>query len=388
MSKYDLRPLGCWDEFELLCFRLWKSIWGDPAAHRYGRQGQRQNGVDIYGHDPFDKSIIGIQCKGKNGNYGSYLTEKEIDAECANALNFRPELGTFIMATTSPRDTKLQDHCNLLNEQNIYHFKVDTWSWDDITDEVICRPDLMSEFYSSYETYSINKILFSRFISLNRLEAFFSRPGLIRIKSSEAIVRLYHLVYELAMNAFDHGMATQFLIQIDGYKITFKDDGLSFNPCSLLLNEYPNGGSTTLRYAKDYFCYNYLYNDDTRENIFEVTYLGDSEISEQHETCELSLKIDDILTREQLTRYVSEEVVKQSAGSRNIVVDIIRDRFAPSLAFSVIDGLADSLKDFQSATVYLPHDFYYEKELKQRADTAKINFIIKDGKTGGDNHIN
>jgi hypothetical protein len=59
-----LRPPKDWDEFEDMCADTFQHQWDDRNATRYGRQGQRQNGVDIYGRPPVG-GVAGVQCKGK-----------------------------------------------------------------------------------------------------------------------------------------------------------------------------------------------------------------------------------------------------------------------------------------------------------------------------------
>ena len=64
-----------WQDFEELCLRLWRDMWSDPNAQKNGRVGQNQHGVDVYGISAFDGKLHGVQCKGKNANYGAQLTE-------------------------------------------------------------------------------------------------------------------------------------------------------------------------------------------------------------------------------------------------------------------------------------------------------------------------
>ena len=54
-----------WTDFQDLCFQLWKEMWRDPDAHPNGRNGQAQNGVDIWGKNMFDNDYSGVQCKWK-----------------------------------------------------------------------------------------------------------------------------------------------------------------------------------------------------------------------------------------------------------------------------------------------------------------------------------
>lgn len=49
IATSQLLPPESWEEFEDICADLFMLEWGDPAAVRHGRKGQRQHGVDIYG---------------------------------------------------------------------------------------------------------------------------------------------------------------------------------------------------------------------------------------------------------------------------------------------------------------------------------------------------
>ena len=47
MGRYKIPKLADWNDFEDLCCQIWKNIWDDSNVQRFGRSGQRQNGVDI-----------------------------------------------------------------------------------------------------------------------------------------------------------------------------------------------------------------------------------------------------------------------------------------------------------------------------------------------------
>lgn len=49
-APQQLRKPSNWQDFELLCKKLWGEIWKcEDTIQRNGRQGQKQNGVDVYG---------------------------------------------------------------------------------------------------------------------------------------------------------------------------------------------------------------------------------------------------------------------------------------------------------------------------------------------------
>lgn len=365
-----------WEDFENLCFHLWKSIWGDHASHPNGRRGQRQNGVDIYGRPPLKDLYTGVQCKGKNGNYDKKLTIEEIDIECGNAKDFKPELDTFIMATTSPRDANIQEHCREINSEKKYKFEVDTWSWDDIEDEVQCRPDVMEMFYPNVKASElINEVRLSRITSSNKLHAFFSRPGLLDYLNILNVDLLDNITYELAINAFEHGKATYFNLMIEGNKIIFKDNGSEFNPITLLEAKINRGGSVTLKYAKEVFDFNYRYEG---ENIFELTYIGNA-VVEKDENYSINLNVQDVFGRSQTQDLAFREISKIPGNVNYIVIDIFgKVNPAISIVYGFFYVLQKLIKTHQKVRVYLPNGLYYYKDLVETfKEDARIEFILK-----------
>jgi hypothetical protein len=135
--------------FESLCLDLWRDIWQD-GAQKNGRSGQPQCGVDIFGQH--QGKWIGVQCKQKNGLLRHTVTTTELDDEVEAALRFRPPLFKFVLATTGPRDAKLQERARQLTEDHKGHrlFRVEVWSWDDIWSELYQRPWLLERIAGTY----------------------------------------------------------------------------------------------------------------------------------------------------------------------------------------------------------------------------------------------
>lgn len=375
--RINLKHPANWEDFEDLCFHLWKSIWGDHASHPNGRKGQRQNGVDIFGKPPFNELYTGIQCKGKNENYDKQLTIDEIDKECTNAKDFKPQLGAFVMATTSPRDTTLQEHCRQLNSQKTYDFEVDTWSWDDIEDEVQCRPDVMERFYPEIkEVELVNEVRLSRITPSNKLHAFFSRPGLLDFLNRLHVNMLDNITYELATNAFEHGKATYFNISVEGTKIVYRDNGIEFDPQTLLETEIKRGGSITLKYIKDVFSFNYQYDG---ENIFELIYMDNGFTRETEKNYSINLNVQDVFGRSQSQEMAFQEISKIPGNVRHVIIDIWgKSNPAISIVYSFFEILQKLLGPDQSVRVYLPDGLYYYKNLvEQFKEDSRIKFILK-----------
>ena len=85
-----------WQTFEDLCLAIFRHVWHDPTATKNGRTGQPQNGTDISGRLRDTDGFHGVQCKDKDINLGSDVTEAEFNAEIAEAEKFTPALERWI----------------------------------------------------------------------------------------------------------------------------------------------------------------------------------------------------------------------------------------------------------------------------------------------------
>lgn len=126
------KPLN-WQDFERNCRVLFECILCDPNTQLHGRTGQPQNGVDIWGRRGGQGTHwVGVQCKGKDVDYGREVTEKELRAEVKKARKFRPTLSEFILATTAPDDAKIQEVARTITQENESSNKpmaVNVWGW-------------------------------------------------------------------------------------------------------------------------------------------------------------------------------------------------------------------------------------------------------------------
>lgn len=267
-------PPANWQDFEDLCQRLWRSILGDPSTHKHGRQGQPQHGVDVYGTNVYDGKITGIQCKGKNGQYGSKLTLGEVEKESKNAESFAPKLSSFIMATTSPRDAELQQRCLMMAQNKERRFSVDIWSWDDISDELNYRPDLY-ETLNSKELADVltNTVHLGRYDWYNRLFAFMSREEIENDTSPTTRDLLRKFFSEIIDNSFKHGKAANVEVSYSNSVFRIVDDGSQYD-INELLSISGKGGHCTIIELKDVFGEDveiqYHYSD--KKNVNEVTF--------------------------------------------------------------------------------------------------------------------
>ncbi len=148
-NNKQYKPQSNWQDFEKFCHTLWGELLQDPNIQLNGRSGQEQHGVDVYGHS-IDGVFTCIQCKGKDGNLGKEVTEKELIDEVEKAKKFVPLPDVFILATTAPNDAKIQEVARKLEEENKKKglFKVKVWGWDEICQRLVHSPKTIKQFYS------------------------------------------------------------------------------------------------------------------------------------------------------------------------------------------------------------------------------------------------
>ncbi|MRV73563.1 hypothetical protein GJ700_17765 [Duganella sp. FT92W] len=133
-------------EFEAICLALYRKIWCDPNAQLNGVNGQRQNGVDIFGHDVTSGKAYGVQCKVRSKR----ITFPEIESEIEKAEGFLPRIQHFIIATTADRDGSMQTKIRQLSERRCAAglFAVHIVSWNELTDMLDEHRSVATRFFS------------------------------------------------------------------------------------------------------------------------------------------------------------------------------------------------------------------------------------------------
>ena len=151
-STSNLPKPKSWDEFEDITWEIYKRKWHDNHAEKYGRSGQAQNGIDIYGQEKSSDKYIGVQCKRYEDNK---LNQKIIKEEIVKAERFSSPLNEYIIATTALRDTKLQDFVRSLNEKRRLENKFPVYIvfWEDICSDLADtnNRDLLKKYYFEWE---------------------------------------------------------------------------------------------------------------------------------------------------------------------------------------------------------------------------------------------
>ena len=183
VSQFFQPPLY-WQQFEDLAHGLLGEVYSSPDAQQFGRPGQAQDGIDVFGRSK-RYGMIGVQCKrlsdlDENGSPfpGGPVTRKLLRQEAAKSLDFKAKLSIWILATTARRDTAVQNWVNELNEEweaDNRNCRAIVWSWDDIVGYLNAFPDLQRWYYEDVIKVRGTKDL-DEFI-LATIRMAFSRPA-------------------------------------------------------------------------------------------------------------------------------------------------------------------------------------------------------------------
>lgn len=154
ISQFFQPPLY-WQQFEELAVGMLREVYDVPGAQSYGRPGQAQHGVDVYGKSRH--GMIGIQCKrlsdlDERGNPypGGPIDRSFLHTAAREALSFKPDLNIWILATTARRDTRVQGFVDDLNGEwdvNRLARRAIVWSWDECISYLNSFPELQRWYY-------------------------------------------------------------------------------------------------------------------------------------------------------------------------------------------------------------------------------------------------
>lgn len=138
-------PLN-WQDFQRACVILFRHVLRDPHAQEWGREGQDQHGIDVFGFRDSDaEKPVGVQCK----RIEDPITEATLRKEIAKASRFKPRITELIFATTSDRDAKTQAICVRLTQElhsQGWPCRVVVMGWHDLRQEIVRCPDALEAF--------------------------------------------------------------------------------------------------------------------------------------------------------------------------------------------------------------------------------------------------
>ena len=157
-SSASIRTPKNWQDFERNSRVLFECILNDVHVQNNGRTGQPQHGVDIFGRRNGEgANWFGIQCKGKDANYGGKVTEKELREEVEKSRTFTPAISDFILITTAPVDASIQAVARTITEEREKEgnaLNVSVWGWGELETRISEHPRALQAFEPDASPYS------------------------------------------------------------------------------------------------------------------------------------------------------------------------------------------------------------------------------------------
>ena len=142
-NQYKIPPLKTWDQFQKMVCELFREIWQDPHAQEFGRQGQKQDGIDIIGRRSSNHEYEAVQA-----TIESPLTKKKIENDFESSKKLGLKIDCFIIASTSPRDVELQKYAVKLSSTGPYRCVI--WFWEDIIEKLSDCDKVRKKYYPEY----------------------------------------------------------------------------------------------------------------------------------------------------------------------------------------------------------------------------------------------
>ena len=131
------------EEFELVCTDILIKENGTRFTP-YGRKGQKQNGIDIYGKISDNKYIV-AQCKNYFNEKSTDRLIKKIkeDIDALSQLPFYNYISKFIVMTSIDIDNKVQYEIESIKS----NFDIEVWFWEHIQEEICDSNNLLKKYY-------------------------------------------------------------------------------------------------------------------------------------------------------------------------------------------------------------------------------------------------
>jgi tetratricopeptide (TPR) repeat protein len=223
-SSVSIPPPSNWQDFERNTRLMFEYSLRDPHTQNNGRQGQAQHGVDVFGRRGGGNGpLVGVQCKGKDADYGEAVTEAELYGEVRKSESFKPPLREFILATTAPDDAKIQETARLL-ELEVRgagrDLAISVWGWGRIKQEIVRYPEVLKAFHPDATPFSDR--IFAEFANLKDL---INRTGISPGEPALTLARAPSAPAQIAADSQSQPDALDKFLQgqIDTYRDLIRD---------------------------------------------------------------------------------------------------------------------------------------------------------------------
>lgn len=114
----------------------------------WGKNGQRQNGIDIYS----GSSNTAIQCKFKSDSNSKTKSQLkvEIQEEVKKVVESGVPIDRFILVSTFNHDAELQHFSLELKLENNYDFNINYIGWDELRKWALNHPSIIARYFGDF----------------------------------------------------------------------------------------------------------------------------------------------------------------------------------------------------------------------------------------------
>lgn len=322
-----------WQDFEELCEKLLEREHQPCRAHRYGRAGQDQHGVDITVLPEGATKPIGVQCKLRSELTGSQLNDVDVQEIYKTSLRFPDGLALLKIATTCPPDTSASNLCARISSSWQQKYPIEPLFWPDIEALLDKHEDVASRFYP--EAFSPDRSLHvdrvgHLHVSLpplgweRRLEELVCHQIFQSVGGSFSNP-LATILSELAGNALDpsKGGASIVRVEVRSDAILLQDDGREFNS---LAAQVPEGerqhGLRTVRRLLDAasgkLAWAYAARDPQVSRFHTTRIAVVAAASTPPDPCRSAIRLEYVMSRDDGRRFVDKLAVPPACTSYTV----------------------------------------------------------------------
>jgi hypothetical protein len=152
--NYILPRLPNANDFEELVRDIFSVKLKNPNLQRYGRNGQKQQGIDIVGivgRDYSANSGAVIQCKNQVNSITDEKLCSEIDSELVEFDKSPFKENNYYFVTSADNSTAVLNHVKKINETRKSEAKssVEVIFWDDISRDLIANQKIFHKYYGN-----------------------------------------------------------------------------------------------------------------------------------------------------------------------------------------------------------------------------------------------
>lgn len=191
-----------WKLFEKLSRALLSEIYS-RQFQRWGRGGQRQDGIDAYMLEK-DGTAIAFQCKGRSAGKLNVLKASDVDKAIESIATFKYQIDEFIILTTAMDDVVLHQKVAEISAKRIEegNCRVSVWGWDTICDHIGEHERIQRDFFGHWFQRTSNKQWFARIAAFGLVSAlsiagttqYLEGKRLAGIRKENSVSDLQHFV--------------------------------------------------------------------------------------------------------------------------------------------------------------------------------------------------